>query len=121
VVAYDDNKVVYLNATTSSLVILQQLNNPSSSALVGVTYILESIALVVARAGNVQKYILTNTSITFDLVLNTVGNLQAITFFPGSKSQGYISSTSNILSYFYYNGTQLVITKTLITASSDVT
>ncbi len=76
---------------------------------------------MVARGGNVQKYILTNTSITLDLVVNTVANLQAITFFPGSKSQGYITSTSNTLSYFYYNGTQLVIMKTLITASSGVT
>ncbi len=117
---FGDNLVAYVNATTSSLVLLQKLGITSSSGPIGVTFVVETIALVCVRGGNIQRFTLTNTSITYDFVVNSVAYWQSITFFPGSKSQGFIGSYSDTLNYFYYNGTQLVVTKTLLTASTSV-
>jgi hypothetical protein len=60
---------MYLIANISNLTVLQTLPIPINDNVVGLTYILESIALVVGRAGGIQKYTLTNTTVTFALVL----------------------------------------------------
>ncbi len=65
---------------------IQTLTNPSSINLVGITYILESIALAVAYSGGVQKYVLTDTAITLGLSVSSVPYYNTLTFFPGSKS-----------------------------------
>ncbi len=97
--------------------VIQTFTVINSNYVKGVIYILENIALASILSGGVQKYKLTNTSINLEIVVNSQSNFEIITFFPGSKSQGYICSNSGTLQTFYYNGTVLDTTKTMISAA----
>jgi hypothetical protein len=90
-----------MNATTTSLTLVQTLAIPTSSTPTGVTFVNESIAIVVARGGGIQKYALTSTAIIFVTTLLSQSGFNTLTFFPGSKSQGYISDYSNYNLYVF--------------------
>ncbi len=84
---YDNDKIYYVQASTTTLSLIQTVIISTYSGPTGVNFIIESIALVIIRtSGIIQKYTLTSTSAYFDSIINTASNWQTITFFPGSKS-----------------------------------
>ncbi len=51
-----------------------------------VTYVDESIALIIMNQGGVAKYVMTTTSISFAMFVLASSDYYSLLFFPGSKS-----------------------------------
>ncbi len=77
--------------------------------------------MVVLSSSCIQKYLITNSSILFSEIVFSGSNYLGVTFFPGSKAQGFIGgdSTRN-LQTFYYNGQTLTPTSTFLSAGNSV-
>jgi hypothetical protein len=82
---------MYFKSTTTLLTLITYVTPQYTTYPAGVTYILENIALVVMISGGIAKYTLTNTTIAFAEIVYSGSNYRSLTFFPGSKSQGFIS------------------------------
>ncbi len=121
-VTNSQNEIIYLIATTTSLAVQQTISLATGGGLIGVNFVVENIALVVATGSGVQKYIVTSTTIIFASVVLSASNYFTLTFFPGSKSQGYISnSVTSQLQVFQYSGNTMTIIKSLFTGYATQT